>query len=760
MPNLMLEAQMRLDLIAITVLALGVAVGNAASAEMPVPVSAAEIRSVVLRGEQLRDNGELQAAQQQFDAALQAVVDVKGDIGLLAAVEAAAGYNLFLLNSKEAAEPLLKAAYRNTETGPDYLRGLVGLYLSELALAGGDRQQALQYADQAEAALRSQGDSPLRMSVALSRTAAGEDKSGRVAALLELAARIEGLPNDFPAAKVRLKTAEALLAEAAPSDGQGWVGAAYAALDKVLAGANPPPRMRVEALLGMARLYRQQNRDREALALTEQALALAGDRRYLELLAELEALQGDLLLRLGQQVPALRAYEQAVNDLLAIRGDLPINLPDGRSAIDTVIDPLHRGYVDLLLRQAGTGDSEQQALNKAMSSMEAIKEADLQDFFLGRCSISVQTRDDWRELAFPETVIVYPILLTDRLELLMKHGPLVVRRSVPVSAERVREQAQILTQRLHAGKDYRAAAKQLYQWLFEPIANDVAAAGAKLLLYVPDRNLRAVPYSVLQDGGRFLVEQYAIVTLPGLTFQNWDKQVAKRKNLRALVAGLSRPDGAAIDTLPDNVVERLIGNKPADVAQKAMDRSRLVEELSLPNIEREIDSVAKRQNSTMLLNNQFTASALKRDIETGDYAKVHIASHGYFGKNAKESFVMAYDQNLTLLDFEGSLGGDRLKSEPIDLLTLSACETAEGDDRMLLGFSGLAVKSNVLSAVGSLWSINDQAATEFMHLFYDGLGNSLNKAEAMRQAQIAMIKSKRFKHPFFWSPFILIGGWQ
>ncbi|WP_426991492.1 CHAT domain-containing protein [Methylomonas sp. CM2] len=342
----------------------------------------------------------------------------------------------------------------------------------------------------------------------------------------------------------------------------------------------------------------------------------------------------------------------------------------------------------------------------------------------------------------------------------MKHGPLVVRRSVPVSAERVREQAQILTQRLHAGKDYRAAAKQLYQWLFEPIANDVAAAGAKLLLYVPDRNLRAVPYSVLQDGGRFLVEQYAIVTLPGLTFQNWDKQVAKRKNLRALVAGLSRPDGAAIDTLPDNVVERLIGNKPADVAQKAMDRSRLVEELSLPNIEREIDSVAKRQNSTMLLNNQFTASALKRDIETGDYAKVHIASHGYFGKNAKESFVMAYDQNLTLLDFEGSLGGDRLKSEPIDLLTLSACETAEGDDRMLLGFSGLAVKSNVLSAVGSLWSINDQAATEFMHLFYDGLGNSLNKAEAMRQAQIAMIKSKRFKHPFFWSPFILIGGWQ
>lgn len=121
---------------------------------------------------------------------------------------------------------------------------------------------------------------------------------------------------------------------------------------------------------------------------------------------------------------------------------------------------------------------------------------------------------------------------------------------------------------------------------------------------------------------------------------------------------------------------------------------------------------------------------------------------------------MAYDKNMTLLDIKDTLEAESLKSKPIELLTLSACKTSVGDDRMLLGFSGLAVKSNVLSAVGSLWSINDDATMEFMRLFYDGMNKSLNKAQAVREAQIAMIKNKKFKHPFFWAPFILIGSWQ
>jgi len=78
---------------------------------------------------------------------------------------------------------------------------------------------------------------------------------------------------------------------------------------------------------------------------------------------------------------------------------------------------------------------------------------------------------------------------------------------------------------------------------------------------------------------------------------------------------------------------------------------------------------------------------------------------------------------------------------------------------MLLGFSGLALKSNALSALGSLWSISDEAALRFMKVFYEGLAKSQTKAMALREAQMSLIKEKQFRHPFFWSPFILIGNW-
>jgi CHAT domain-containing protein len=260
-----------------------------------------------------------------------------------------------------------------------------------------------------------------------------------------------------------------------------------------------------------------------------------------------------------------------------------------------------------------------------------------------------------------------------------------------------------------------------------------------------------VPFSALYSGKEFVVEHYGVVTLPSLRLLNLDKKNHEIHTAHALLAGLSKPDGASIDQLPKNIVDGISADK--------MDRKMLVDELSLPSVEKEINALGTKDKSTTLINNDFTVSKFNSDIQSGDYDKVHIASHGYFGKNARESFIMSYDKNISLLDFKSTLEATNLKKQPIELLTLSACKTAEGDDRMLLGFSGLALKSNVLSAVGSLWSIHDEATMEFMKLFYEGMGRSLNKAQAMREAQISMLKNKKFKHPFFWAPFILIGNW-
>jgi CHAT domain-containing protein len=187
-------------------------------------------------------------------------------------------------------------------------------------------------------------------------------------------------------------------------------------------------------------------------------------------------------------------------------------------------------------------------------------------------------------------------------------------------------------------------------------------------------------------------------------------------------------------------------------------RALLVEKLSLPNISNEVSDLQKDMNNTTLLNQTFTYEGFKESVGTGDYSIIHVASHGYFGKSANDSFVMTYDRNLKLRDFQLILSNNNIKKSPINLLTLSACQTANGDDHALLGFSGIAIKTNALSAIGSLWSVNDAATASFMKNFYANL-DKLPKALALRQAQLALLKNNDLRHPYYWSPFVLVGNW-
>jgi CHAT domain-containing protein len=715
----------------------------------------------VVSAEQLREQGDLIGAQEKLNLALQAVKDSNISPSDHAAVELAVGYNLFLLNRLNAAEQHLQAAYPKA-VGNIYLQALADQYLANLYFASGESKQALSHVDHGLNLLQA-GDHPgLRLSLELLAWGVSPDGSAEKAQkLLSLAARIEKLPYGLVKSKLGLKTAQlavGLKAQALP----GGVIAdlqqqSYQLLNPLLSQGYrlTQPRLAAEAIGTMAELYQWQGRLQEALALSKQAITLAEAVNQRELLTKLAAQSGDLYRSLGDDERALAAYDAAVNNLYSIRVEMPISMPDGRSVLNTLIDPIYRTYVDLLLQSKGATEPAQsdQLLAKAIDSMEAIKEADMQDFFLGRCSIGTQNGHNWQQLSLADAAIFYPILLKDRVELLLKTDRGIVRHTVKVPVEQIRQQAEALVKALQHGKDYRSASKQLYEWLFAPVKDELQHAQPGVILYVPDRSLRSVPLAALNDGRTFVIEQYGIVTLPGLSLNSLSAtETRKLPESRVLLAGLSRPDGASIDQLPAEITGQL--------SDGPLSREAIIEELSLPSVEEEIRKVAEKAKTTTLLNNEFTAAALMTDIERGDYGKVHIASHGYFGKNARESFIMAYDQNMSLLEIKDTLEVDTLKTKPIDLLTLSACRTAEGNDSILLGFSGLAVKSNVLSAIGSLWSINDDATMEFMRLFYDGLAESNNKSLAMRKAQVAMIKNKEFRHPFFWAPFILIGDWQ
>ena len=728
-------------------------------------LSKIQVQDWVSQGEVRREGGSFLEAQALFDQAL-SYPDVLGGDGYAAALTAS-GYNQFLLNNLDLAEQQLKDAYQKTAKTNPYLHMLSSEYLGSLYLSQGSDDLALQYFKEAYQQAEASGDRELQASIILLKSPLEDINTSSFSEL------ISSLPEGYAKARLQLQWAEYILdfdlSDLTQQEKSVWIATAYQAITDAerVAEANKNTRFQAAATAALVRLYYQQERYGDALTLADEGIGLASENEASGVRVQLNKLKGDCLIKLGNKTSALHAYAQAVDMLNLIKNDMPIFLPNGQSSVDALIDPVYRGYADLLLQSANdkTSVSESNKLLTAMGSMEAIKRADLEDFFLSRCSVALDKHSDWVKQAWPGAAVLYPIIFNDRVELILKSGETIYHHTVKVDSNELNQQVDALIFALQSGKNYKPSSTKLYQWLYAPIQADLKQLKTQTIVYVPDRPLRAMPLAALFDGKQYVVEQQAVVTLPSLELENLYQPKSVTKQKQTLIAGLSKPDGPAIDQLPKNIANNLAGTAgeardTTSEQSRVAERSKLVEALSLPDVEKEVAEISGLTKTVPLLNQKFTADVFKTDLESARYSKVHIASHGYFGKNVKDSFVMTYDRNLTLQDFEGSLETEKLKQHPLDLLALSACETAQGNDRMLLGFSGLAVKSNALTAVGSLWSINDAAALQFMKTFYTGLNQSLTKAQAMQQAQVAMIKSEKYHHPYFWSPFVLIGNWQ
>jgi CHAT domain-containing protein len=147
-------------------------------------------------------------------------------------------------------------------------------------------------------------------------------------------------------------------------------------------------------------------------------------------------------------------------------------------------------------------------------------------------------------------------------------------------------------------------------------------------------------------------------------------------------------------------------------------------------------------------------------LQQNPFTIVHIASHGQFSESADETFLLTFNEKLTLNQLDAMIGLLRSRNEPLELLTLSACQTAAGDDRAALGFAGIAVKAGARSALATLWFINDQASMELVSSFYRNLQDpSLSRAAALQRAQLSLIQDQRYGHPAYWAAFVLINNW-
>lgn len=159
----------------------------------------------------------------------------------------------------------------------------------------------------------------------------------------------------------------------------------------------------------------------------------------------------------------------------------------------------------------------------------------------------------------------------------------------------------------------------------------------------------------------------------------------------------------------------------------------------------------------------FTRDTLQEKVQQAKYPIVHIATHGQFSSNLEDTFILAWDDDIDIQQLEQLLTNpDPNKQSAIELLILSACETARGDDRAGLGLAGMAVKAGARTTLATLWTVHDRSTAVTMNNFYENITQNnikLNKANALRQSQLALIDSPEFNHPYYWAPFVMVGNW-
>ncbi|MGR9052376.1 MAG: CHAT domain-containing protein, partial [Gammaproteobacteria bacterium] len=571
---------------------------------------------------------------------------------------------------------------------------------------------------------------------------------------------------------------------ATSADSADYVEYAYRLLETGrprLDPGNARHQARYYALTGQ--LYEIRERYEEALRATAEAIRLLQGQRAEDLLLFYEWQAGRLFKALNHRQAALAAYRRAAGYVDAIRGDIPVTYHNGRSSFLELFGPLYRGLLDLLLQNVEDGASpriERARLEEARGMMERLKQTELEDFFHDRCLLTgfEAYRKRLSELGL---AVLYPVILDDRLELLLIIGDEYERFSVQVPASLFETSVRDFAAALREGSDDTlAGSRRLYDWLIRPWAGRLDEAHIDTLVYIPDGPLRLLPLAALHDGRQYLIERLAITTLPSLAvLPERSKPTAKGV---VLLVGLSKPGPETVTELPETLLEQLrlasAESTERSLAHGAVrsiayrseqsesgriepkaDLEKLAEVLSLPGVEKEVATLAEIQRSRVVLNRDYTLQHFDLLVRQPLHHMIHIASHGFFGGTSDSSFIMTYDRILTM-DHLQQLLEQRSTDEPIDMLVLSACQTAEGDDRAPLGLSGVALKARADSALGSLWPISDEAAVKLMKGFYSGITQQrLSKAKALQQAQLSLLRDANLAHPFYWSPFVLVGHW-
>ncbi|USR89828.1 CHAT domain-containing protein [Phormidium yuhuli AB48] len=523
-------------------------------------------------------------------------------------------------------------------------------------------------------------------------------------------------------------------------------------------------RVQSYTLGDLGHLYELAQQWDEAERVTKQALDLARQLPNADDVAyRWEWQLGRILKARGNSQKAIAFYEEAVKSLQAMRQDLALVNTAVQFSFQDGVEPVYRQLMALLLstdtdqsdidlngdyntKSSRLSSYRQANLEKVRDLIESLQVAELDDFFKQACL-------DVTPVALDEidskTALIYTILLDadspeqQRLDVIvrlpnqgLKHYSTTVTRTELTTTVNQIHRALVddpIQRRRFRTTTLLPLSQKLYSWLLEPIQTDLADSNINTLAFVLDGPLRNLPMSILHDGDGYIVEKYSLALSPGL--QLIDPKPLERGAMTALIAGLSEEVTQDFPPLPEVVIE--------------------------------VEAIRDRiPNSQVLLNQDYTKANVQEKLQRDHYSIIHLATHGQFSSSSEQTFILTWpsevDHNyrINVNELQDLLQIQDVSGGAIELLVLSACQTAAGDDRAALGLAGVAFRAGARSTIATLWPVSDEATRAMMTQFYQELSDpSLTRSEALRRAQNTLIDSERFAHPFFWAPYTLVGNW-
>jgi len=492
------------------------------------------------------------------------------------------------------------------------------------------------------------------------------------------------------------------------------------------------PRAQSSALGVMGKLYEQTASWGQAKAFTHQAMLTAQQINAPALAYQwqwqmgriLQAEESNFKSSQSADPEAILYYSTAVTTLETIRRDLVALNPEIQFSFRENVEPLYRQLVDLLLRSE---TPSQEDLRQARELIEKLQLAEIDNFFREACLNAQPQQIDEIDA---HAAVIYPIILPERLAVILALPDRTLRYYQTAlhqqQVERaLKEMYESLNPLLSTRRRLRLS-KQIYDWLVGPAETELASKDVKTLVFVLDGVMRNLPMAALYDGQQYLVEKYNIALTPGLNLL--DSQSLRPEEFNVLMGGLTE-------------------------ASQGFS--------ALPAVEFKVQQISTQYPGSVLLNQTFTELKLQELIDEVPFPIIHLATHGQFSSNPEETFILTWNGKIKVKELEKLLKlRETADSVPIELLVLSACQTASGDKRSALGLAGLAVRSGARSTLATLWSVKDQSTANLMVKFYQALTHEgVSKSEALRQAQLEILQSPRYKDPFYWAPFVLVGNW-